>query len=96
MAMYGMESTATRNWLLAGLTAIIIAALAVGAAELGAQTSPFGLPLPRPRFELLLNEDDPSFSRGWFAVYHDKESGQEVVCHGSGIAMACWQTGRKW
>lgn len=56
---------------------------------------------PRPRFELLLSEDAPGEEAAHFAVFHDKEAGNEVICYehwtyGGGHAPACWLTGRKW
>lgn len=52
--------------------------------------------LPRPRFEVILydgnRDDDP-------VVYHDKETGQEIVCFSGGghqVIPSCWLTGRKW
>jgi hypothetical protein len=48
---------------------------------------------PRPRFEKLYNE-------GKFNVWHDRETGQEIVCveqYGSrDPSNSCWITGRKW
>ena len=56
-------------------------------------------PPPRPRFEFLLVEEGVP-SNGWrmnFLVYHDRETGQEIVCSTGGLAaMACYPTGRKW
>jgi hypothetical protein len=60
---------------------------------------------PRPRFEFVYDEvkDDNSFG---FVVYHDRETGQEIVClkdvldnnFGRRIAVSrtCWTTGRTW
>lgn len=47
---------------------------------------------PRPRFEVILSEV-------LFTAYHDRETGQEIVCttgHYGDNARSCWLTGRVW
>ena len=60
---------------------------------------------PRPRFENIYNENHYGSFPSAFYVWHDKESGQEVVCAAgiySGGLLAkqyhpsCWPTGRSW
>ncbi len=55
--------------------------------------------LPRPRFELLLKEEHDGngpHDGTDFYVYHDRESGQEIVCPYTGWGVSCYPTGRKW
>lgn len=52
--------------------------------------------MPRPRFEFLLWEDMKGMNAS-FQVYHDKETGQEIVCVMDKLAApSCYLTGRSW
>jgi|SRR5208337_827748 len=58
---------------------------------------------PRPRFELLLFERTSAFADSasgsniyrW-EVWHDKETGQEIVCPMGIKEASCYLTGRSW
>jgi hypothetical protein len=61
--------------------------------------------IPRPRFENIYNEDHSGQFPAAFYVWHDKESGQEIVCTAGVYKGAivseqyhpsCWPTGRNW
>ena len=70
-----------------------------------------GYTLPRPRFEMVYTETAPNYRLGdpinrvgpdvyandHFVVWHDKETGQEIVCLvRTNSSPSCWLTGRKW
>ena len=79
-------------WILFCLIVGIIAGSASGA---GNRTP--DIPLPRPRFELIHAEEN----HGYFRVFRDRETGQEIVCRSthegySPATSACWLTGRNW
>ncbi len=50
---------------------------------------------PTFRFDLIYHEGNTNN----FEVFHDKETGQEFICHYGGAVQtepSCWLTGRKW
>lgn len=50
----------------------------------------------RPRFEMILDQYHEPKNHS-FEVFHDKETGQEIVCVYGGLDMAsCYLTGRSW
>jgi hypothetical protein len=95
-----------RNWILGSVAAIIgsiwflgIAFLASSHASPHPQDDAYSTP-PRPRFEKVLDEKhDKDYWTTRFYVWHDRETGQEIVCvynsYGDGVG-GCYLTGRKW
>jgi ATP-dependent Lon protease len=87
------------NWLLLAFTLSLFVALALGSANL--PEPKFEGP-PRPRFEVIYFErmNTPYVDDLYaFEVLHDKETGNEIVCHLSNhlnAGASCFQTGRSW
>jgi len=80
---------------LAGIMLMVVLGLAIRGVVAMVSENP-----PRPRFEHVMYEYHPQ-NDGFiaaFQVWHDLETGQEVVCArgGGGISVSCWPTGRSW
>lgn len=59
-----------------------------------------GQSVPRPRFEVIVQEKMGGDSYNFVRVIHDRESGQEITCFYASVyagnSVSCVPTGRNW